>query len=823
MPHNPSALTDSTAAFEYDQLDNTVDALRKSIANRLVYAVGKDLRSATKRDWLFALFHAVRDRTMHRWRETLTAANDQDAKRVYYLSMEFLTGRALTNALMSVGIYDDAKTACTQLGADFDALIDLEADPGLGNGGLGRLAACFLDSMATLGIPGMGYGIRYDYGMFAQRIMRGRQVEEPDYWLVNGNPWEFMRPEISYTVRHGGRLVQVGHKVNWVDTDDVIATAYDSGVPGHELSGVATLRLWTARATTGINLDAFNKGDYMKAVEAKNESENVSRVLYPDDSTDHGKELRLRQEYFFVSASLQDILRRYLKTHGSFDQLADKVAIHLNDTHPALAVPELMRLLVDDHELEWDFAWGLCQRIFSYTNHTLMSEALETWPVDMMGRLLPRHLRIIYDLNARFLAQVHAQFPDDNDLLRRVSLIDERGQRRVRMAYISVLASHKVNGVSALHSKLMTETIFADFARIFPERFCNKTNGITPRRWLSQANRPLSALIDSRIGTTWRRNLDELSAVRELADEPEFNSAFRLAKTQNKRRLADLIARECHVTVDPDSLFDVQVKRMHEYKRQLLNVLHVVTRYQQILAHPNGNWVPRTVIFAGKAASAYYMAKLVIRLINDVAREINNDPRVNDKLKVVFIPNYRVSLAEIIIPAADLSEQISTAGTEASGTGNMKFALNGALTIGTWDGANIEIAENVGLDNIFIFGNRTEQVAALRASGYNPRRYYDHNYDLKTAIDRIAEGAFSPEEPNRFHDITRTLLESDYYLLLADYADYVATQKRVDDLYRRPNEWARQAILNVAGMGAFSADRTIREYADDIWQVKPVF
>lgn len=823
MPHTPHVPPDSTVAFEYDQPDNSVEALRKSIANRLVYAVGKDLRSATKRDWLFALFHAVRDRTMHRWRETLSAAKDQDAKRVYYLSMEFLTGRALTNALMSVGIYDDARTACTQLGADFDAIIDLEAEPGLGNGGLGRLAACFLDSMATLGLPGSGYGIRYDYGMFAQRILRGRQVEEPDYWLINGNPWEFMRPEISYTVRYGGRLTQVGHSVRWVDTDDVIATAYDSGIPGHELSSVVTLRLWSARATAGINLDAFNKGDYMTAVQAKNESENVSRVLYPDDSTAHGKELRLRQEYFFVSASLQDILRRYLKTHGDFSQLADKVAIHLNDTHPALAVPELMRLLVDERELEWDAAWDMCQRIFSYTNHTLMSEALETWPVELLGRLLPRHLRIIYDLNARFLAQVHAQFPDDNDLLRRVSLIDEQGERRVRMAYVSVLASHKVNGVSALHSNLMVETIFADFARIFPDRFCNKTNGITPRRWLSQANRPLAALIDSRIGTTWRRNLDELAGLRDLATEPEFNSAFRLAKTQNKRRLADLIARECHVTVDPDSLFDVQVKRMHEYKRQLLNVLHVVTRYQQILAHPNGNWVPRTVIFAGKAASAYYMAKLVIRLINDVAREINNDPRVNDKLKVVFIPNYRVSLAELIIPAADLSEQISTAGTEASGTGNMKFALNGALTIGTWDGANIEIAENVGLDNIFIFGNRTEQVAALRASGYNPRRYYDNNYDLKTAIDRIAEGVFSPEEPNRFHDITRTLLESDYYLLLADYADYVATQKRVDDLYRRPNEWARQAILNVAGMGAFSADRTIREYADDIWKVKPVF
>ncbi|MGM9427042.1 glycogen/starch/alpha-glucan phosphorylase [Hydrogenophaga sp. MI9] len=825
MPNTPLTPTvgTATAPFEYDHLENSVAALRKSIANRLVYAVGKDLRSATRRDWLFALFHAVRDRTMHRWRETLAVSQDSDAKRVYYLSMEFLTGRALTNALLAVGIYDDAKEACTQLGADFDALIDLETDAGLGNGGLGRLAACFLDSMATVGLPGMGYGIRYDFGMFAQKIVDGRQVEEPDYWLVNGNPWEFMRPEFSYPVQFGGRLVQEGEHVRWVDTDDVIATAYDSGVPGHELSSVSTLRLWTARATSGINLDAFNKGDYMRAVEAKNESENVSRVLYPDDSTEHGKELRLRQEYFFVSASLQDILRRYLKSHGSFDQLADKVAIHLNDTHPALAVPELMRLLVDEHHLEWDAAWSLCQRIFSYTNHTLMSEALETWPVEMMGRLLPRHLRIVYDLNARFLAEVHDRFPNENDLLRRISLIDEHGQRRVRMAYLSVLASHKINGVSALHSNLMVETIFADFARLWPERFNNKTNGITPRRWLSQANRPLSALIDARIGTTWRRHLDELSALRPLAEDAEFQSAFRLAKTQNKKRLAERIAKETGIVVNTDSLFDVQIKRMHEYKRQLLNVLHVVTRYQQILARPNHNWVPRTVIFGGKAASAYYMAKLVIKLINDVARTVNNDKRIGDKLKVVFLPNYRVSLAEVIIPAADLSEQISTAGTEASGTGNMKFALNGALTIGTWDGANIEIAENVGLDNIFIFGNRTEQVAALRASGYNPRRYYDHNYDLKTAIDRIAEGAFSPEQPNRFHDITRTLLESDYYLLLADYADYIATQQKVDDLYRRPSEWARQAILNVAGMGAFSSDRTIREYADDIWNVKPLF
>ncbi len=809
-------------AFEFDRPGNSAEALRKSIANRLLYAVGKDLRAATKRDWLFALLHAVRDRMMDRWRDTLTAAQDQDAKRVYYLSMEYLTGRALTNALLAVDILDDARAACTQLGADFDALIDLEHDAGLGNGGLGRLAACFLDAMAALGIPGMGYGIRYDYGMFAQRLQDGRQVEEPDQWLAYGNPWEFMRPEFSHTVRFGGRLVQEGVNVRWVDTEDVTAMAYDTGVPGHDLHSVATLRLWSARATGGINLDAFNRGDYMRAVEAKNLSENVSRVLYPDDSTDHGKELRLRQEYFFVSASLQDILRRYLKNHGDFTALPDKVAIHLNDTHPALAVPELMRLLVDVHDVSWDEAWDYCQRIFSYTNHTLMHEALETWPVDLVGRLLPRHLRIIYDLNAQFLARVHEQHPGDHDLLRRVSLIDERGQRRVRMAYLSVLASHKINGVSALHSQLMVDTIFADFARLFPERFCNVTNGITPRRWLSQANRPLSDLIDDRIGRTWRSDLSELTQLRPLATEPEFANAFRLAKVQNKRRLAERIARDCGVVVDPDSLFDVQVKRIHEYKRQLLNLLHVVTRYQQILAHPHANWVPRTVIFAGKAASAYYMAKLVIRLINDVARVVNNDPRIGNRLKVVFMPNYRVSLAEVIIPAADLSEQISTAGTEASGTGNMKFALNGALTIGTWDGANIEMAEAVDPEHMFIFGLKTEQVADLRASGYNPRRYYDHNYDLKSAIDRIAEGLFCPEEPNRYHDITRTLLEQDHYLLLADYADYVATQHQVDDLYRRPSEWTRWAILNTAGMGHFSADRTITEYARRIWQVQAV-
>ena len=803
---------------------NTVDAIRRSIVERLTYSVGKDPESATQRDWMFAVCHAVRDRIVERWRETLLQSRQQNAKRVYYLSMEFLTGRVVVNALLATGLYDAVRQACAELGADFDALIEVEPDPALGNGGLGRLAACFMDSIATLGLPGMGYGIRYEYGMFAQRIVNGRQVEEPDHWLVDGNPWEFMRPQLCYTVQFGGRLSCDEHDaVHWLDTEEVVATAYDNGVPGFGISSVATMRLWAARASSAINLEAFNRGDYIGAVEAKNRSENVTRVLYPEDSTERGKELRLRQEYFFVSASVQDILRRHLKKYGSFDELADKVSIHLNDTHPALAIPELMRLLVDVHHLPWDTAWGLCTRIFSYTNHTLMAEALETWPVEMLGRLLPRHLRIIYDINARFLASVHARFPDDPGLLRRISLIDEHGDRRVRMAYLSVLASHKINGVSRLHSDLIVQTIFADFARLFPERFCNMTNGITPRRWLGQANPPLAALIDQRLGTQWRLNLTALEGLRPLAGHATFGAAFRSAKQMNKERLARYITEQLHgPTIDPQSLFDVQVKRMHEYKRQLLNVLHVITRFHRILATPQADWVPRTVIFGGKAASAYARAKLVIRLINDVARVVNADPVVGDRLKVVFLPNYRVSMAEIVIPAADLSEQISTAGTEASGTGNMKFALNGALTIGTWDGANIEIAEQVGRDNIFIFGNRVEQVEALRASGYQPRRYYEADFDLKYAIDRLANGAFSPDEPDRYADLVHSLLGKDEYLLLADYADYVATQQEVDRVYRQSAEWTRRCILNVAGMGLFSSDRTIHEYASQIWGVKPL-
>jgi len=808
--------------FTFDKPTNSVEALRRSISNRLIYQVGKDPRSATQRDWLFAVFHAVRDRMMDCWRQSLTKAEDQDVKRVSYLSMEFLTGRVLTNALLAADIYEPIKQACALLGTNFDALIDLEPDAGLGNGGLGRLAACFLDSMAALGLSGMGYGIRYEYGMFEQRIVDGQQVEEPDYWLVNGYPWEFMRPELSYLVHYDGRLLQQDGQTLWLDTHDVLATAYDSGVPGYQMRSVVTLRLWSARACGGVNLDAFNRGDYIQAMEVKNQSENVSRVLYPDDRTEHGRELRLRQEYFFVSASLQDILRRHLKNHRGIDQLADKVAIHLNDTHPALAVPELMRLLIDEHGLNWEAAWGLCSRVFSYTNHTLMEEALETWPVDLMSRILPRHMGLIYDINSRFLAEVRARFPDDHALQRRISLIEERGVRRVRMAHLSILASHKINGVSALHSQLMVDTIFSDFARIYPERFCNKTNGITPRRWLAQANPSLSALIDNRIGAGWRGDLNQLARLREFADETEFQNAFELAKLQNKRRLVDQIARNSGVIIDTQSLFDVQVKRIHEYKRQLLNVLHVITRYHHLLAQPHANWVPRSVIFAGKAASAYYMAKLIIRLINDVARVVNTDPRINGRLRVVFLPNYRVSLAEVIIPAANLSEQISTAGTEASGTGNMKFALNGALTIGTWDGANIEIAQNVGLEHIFIFGNRTEEVTELRANGYQPRTYYEGNFDLKYAIDRISQGAFSPDEPERYKDIVSTLIDTDHYQLLADYAGYCAGQAKVDELYRHPGAWTRSAIMNVAGMGAFSSDRMVSEYASEIWGVEPL-
>jgi starch phosphorylase len=818
--------------FAYDHPDRDVAAFKRAVANKLIYAVGKDPVAASPDDWLNATALAVRDQLVERWMATTRASYAQDLKRVYYMSMEFLIGRTFTNALLALELQDIVKQALADFGVDIAALAEREPDAALGNGGLGRLAACFLDSMATLGVPGFGYGIRYEYGMFRQKIVDGQQVETPDYWLTRGNPWEFQRPEVTYRVRFGGHVqrredASAGGAADWVDTHDVLAVAYDTIIPGYGTQATNTLRLWSARATEEIDLSAFNRGNYMQAVESKNHSENVSRVLYPDDSTASGRELRLHQEYFFVSASVQDLLRRYLRTHTTFDKLPEKVSIHLNDTHPVLAVPELMRLLLDEHGLDWDSAWAHTQKVFSYTNHTLMHEALETWPVEMMGRILPRHLQILYEMNSRFLATVTQTLGHDVELLRRLSLIDETGERRVRMAYVAVLASHSINGVSGLHSELMKQSIFADFNKIFPERFNNKTNGVTPRRWLAQANPPLASLLDQRIGRGWRRDLTQLEALRPMAQQAPFVRAFRHAKRENKLRLANWIEQHMGIVVDTDAMFDVQVKRIHEYKRQLLNVLHVVSRYQRIVAaHEAGqasDLAPRVVVFAGKAASAYHAAKLVIRLINDVAAVVNNDPRVGKLLKVVFLPNYSVSLAEIIMPAADLSEQISTAGTEASGTGNMKFALNGALTIGTLDGANVEMKDNVGDENIFIFGNTTPQVADIRASGYQPRTFYESNLELQRVLDAIRDGVFSPGEPARYQGIFDTLVNwGDQYLLLADYASYVATQARVDALYRDADAWTRMAILNVAGMGAFSSDRTIAEYAHQIWKTKPV-
>ncbi len=809
--------------FDSDEMGRGVESLRRSIASHLRYSVSKDSTEASRRDWLIALSMAVRDRLVERWMDTVHRQYKQNAKRVYYLSMEFLPGRMLSNALLALGLYDECHDALRELGLDLDELAALEHDPALGNGGLGRLAACFLDSMATLGIPGMGYGIRYEYGLFAQRLHEGRQVEFPDHWLAGGNPWEFMRPEIKYTIQFGGRVDHEGETAHWIESDDVQAIAYDTLVPGFDTPAVNTLRLWSASATDAIDLSLFNQGNYTAAVEAKNSSENVSRVLYPDDSNVHGRELRLRQGYFFASASLQDMLRRYLKDHTGLEQLADKVSIHLNDTHPAFSVPELMRLLVDVHRMPWDRAWRLCTRIFSYTNHTLMAEALETWPVEMLERILPRHMQIIFEINKHFLDQVRRQYPDDVALLGRVSLIDEAHGRRVRMAHLSVLASHKVNGVSKLHTQLLRETIFADFDRLFPGRLVDVTNGITPRRWLGLANPGLSRLVDRNIGPRWRTRLELLEGLAPLAGDAQFGAAVRDAKTTSKRHLADHVMHVSGVAISPESLFDVQIKRFHEYKRQLLNVLHLVTRYNRILAEPGTDWVPRTVIFAGKSASSYYMAKLVIKLINDVAKVVNEDPRTDGRLKAVFVPNYGVSVAELIIPAADLSQQISLAGTEASGTGNMKLALNGALTIGTEDGANIEIRDAVGAEHMFLFGLRAGDVKRLRADGYQPRSFYESNAELKEVIDQIASGRFSPDEPGRFLPVVASLLDhGDHYMLLADYAEYVAAQERVDALYADRVAWTRTAILNIAAMGPFSSDRAIREYAEGIWRVQPI-
>ncbi|HDY7392852.1 TPA: glycogen phosphorylase [Klebsiella pneumoniae] len=809
--------------FSYASPTLSVEALKHSIAYKLMFIIGKDPAIANKHEWLNATLFAVRDRMVERWLRSNRAQLSQEVRQVYYLSMEFLIGRTLSNALLSLGIYDDVSSALAEMGLDLEELIDEENDPGLGNGGLGRLAACFLDSLAALGLPGRGYGIRYDYGMFKQNIVDGRQKESPDYWLEYGNPWEFERHNTRYKVRFGGRIQQEGKKTRWIETEEIIAEAYDQIIPGFDTDATNTLRLWSAQASSEINLGKFNQGDYFAAVEDKNHSENVSRVLYPDDSTYSGRELRLRQEYFLVSATVQDILSRHYMLHKTYDNLAGKIAIHLNDTHPVLSIPELMRLLIDEHKFSWDEAFEVTCQVFSYTNHTLMSEALETWPVDMLGKILPRHLQIIFEINDYFLKTLQEQYPNDTDLLSRTSIIDESNGRRVRMAWLAVVVSHKVNGVSELHSRLMVESLFAEFAKIFPMRFINVTNGVTPRRWLALANPPLSKVLDEHIGRTWRTDLSQLDELKQHIDYPMVNQAVRQAKFENKQRLASYIAQQLNVVVNPKALFDVQIKRIHEYKRQLMNVLHVITRYNRIKADPQAEWVPRVNIFAGKAASAYYMAKHIIHLINDVAAVINNDPQIGDKLKVVFIPNYSVSLAQLIIPAADLSEQISLAGTEASGTSNMKFALNGALTIGTLDGANVEMQEHVGEENIFIFGNTAEEVEELRRSGYKPREYYEQDEELHQALTQIGTGVFSPAEPGRYRDLLDSLINfGDNYQVLADYRSYVDCQDRVDELYQNPEEWAYKAMLNIANMGYFSSDRTIQEYAKYIWHIDPV-
>lgn len=809
--------------FSYASPTLSVEALKHSIAYKLMFIIGKDPAIANKHEWLNATLFAVRDRMVERWLRSNRAQLSQEVRQVYYLSMEFLIGRTLSNALLSLGIYDDVSSALAEMGLDLEELIDEENDPGLGNGGLGRLAACFLDSLAALGLPGRGYGIRYDYGMFKQNIVDGRQKESPDYWLEYGNPWEFERHNTRYKVRFGGRIQQEGKKTRWIETEEIIAEAYDQIIPGFDTDATNTLRLWSAQASSEINLGKFNQGDYFAAVEDKNHSENVSRVLYPDDSTYSGRELRLRQEYFLVSATVQDILSRHYMLHKTYDNLAGKIAIHLNDTHPVLSIPELMRLLIDEHKFSWDEAFEVTCQVFSYTNHTLMSEALETWPVDMLGKILPRHLQIIFEINDYFLKTLQEQYPNDTDLLSRTSIIDESNGRRVRMAWLAVVVSHKVNGVSELHSRLMVESLFAEFAKIFPMRFINVTNGVTPRRWLALANPPLSKVLDEHIGRTWRTDLSQLDELKQHIDYPMVNQAVRQAKFENKQRLASYIAQQLNVVVNPKALFDVQIKRIHEYKRQLMNVLHVITRYNRIKADPQAEWVPRVNIFAGKAASAYYMAKHIIHLINDVAAVINNDPQIGDKLKVVFIPNYSVSLAQLIIPAADLSEQISLAGTEASGTSNMKFALNGALTIGTLDGANVEMQEHVGEENIFIFGNTAEEVEELRRSGYKPREYYEQDEELHQALTQIGTGVFSPAEPGRYRDLLDSLINfGDHYQVLADYRSYVDCQDRVDELYQNPEEWAYKAMLNIANMGYFSSDRTIQEYAKYIWHIDPV-
>jgi glycogen phosphorylase len=806
--------------------ETTKEAFMESFNLHLHKSLARDRYTATQYDKFLAIAYAVRDRLIDRWIRTQQTYYKKDVKRIYYLSLEFLIGRTLGNGIINLDVESEITEALDSLGLSLEELRDAEVDAGLGNGGLGRLAACFIDSMATLELPAMGMGIRYEYGMFHQSFENGFQKENPDNWLKLPNPWEIARPENQISIQFNGDVYNYTDekgktRVRWESKDVVIALPYDTPVPGYKNNTVNNLRLWSARSADEFGLDYFNNGDYLSAIKDMEITESISKVLYPNDKSMNGKELRLKQQYFLCSASLQDIIRRYKKTHDDFKGFADHNAIQLNDTHPAISIPEMMRILVDEEGMSWDEAWKITVSVFAYTNHTLMPEALEKWPVQMFEKMLPRHMQIIYEINYRWLRQVAMKWPGDMQRLSRMSIIEENPEKCVRMAFLSIVGSHKVNGVAHLHSELLKSHLFKDFYEFCPEKFTNMTNGVTQRRWVKKSNPLLSELISSKIGDGWVKNLSELTKLEPFAKDKEFQKQWQEIKKTNKKRLAEYILEHNGIEVDPNSIFDVQIKRIHEYKRQLMLALYIVHQYDQIKNH-NLQCVPRTFIFGGKAAPGYYMAKQIIKLINSIADVVNNDPSLHGKLKVVFLENYRVSVAEKIFPASDLSEQISTAGTEASGTGNMKFALNGALTMGTLDGANVEMLEEVGEENIIIFGLKVDEVMELKASGYKPWDYYQKSKGLQAAMDLISSGFFSPETPQLFKSIIESLMNNDQYLLLADFDSYIEAQKKVDVWYRDQSLWTQKAILNVARMGKFSSDRTIAQYNEEIWKSKPI-
>ncbi|MEW6110533.1 MAG: glycogen/starch/alpha-glucan phosphorylase [Thermodesulfobacteriota bacterium] len=805
----------------------SLGALKRGFLDHLRYSQGRIPRIATLNDHYMALAYTVKDRLLHRWVRSGETYLKGDLRAVAYLSAEFLLGPQLANNLINLGIYEEVKEAFEASGGDWNALLEHEPEPGLGNGGLGRLAACFMDSLATLQIPSIGYGIRYEFGIFSQSIQDGKQVETTDKWLYLGNPWESHRPEIAYAVKLGGHTEPVRDQdgclqVQWIPDRVVRGVAYDTPVLGYGVNTCNTLRLWKAEAAESFDFQAFNIGDYYGAVEEKVFSENLTKVLYPNDEPAQGKQLRLEQQYFFVSCSLQDMLRMCSIGDLPPTRFHEVFSVQLNDTHPALAVPELMRLLVDEHHIEWDEAWGVTQKTFGYTNHTLLPEALEKWPLPLFGSLLPRHMEIIFEINHRFLEKVRARYGTDNDRAARMSLIDEAGEKYVRMANLACVGSFAINGVAELHTELLKHQVLRDFYEFFPEKFSNKTNGVTPRRFIVLSNPRLADLITRTIGDGWITNLDRLRKLEAFAEDEEFKTEWSRIKRLNKVDLSEAIRKCTGIVLDPDSLFDIQVKRFHEYKRQHLNVLHILTLYSRIKQNPNIDIVPRTFIFGGKAAPGYFMAKLIIRLVNAVADVVNHDPEVRDRIKVVFFPNFNVQNSRLIYPAADLSEQISTAGKEASGTGNMKFSMNGALTIGTLDGANVEIREEVGPENFFLFGLTAGEVYDMKSRGYQAHALYEQNNHLKTVIDLIASGHFSSGNRELFKPLVDSLLYHDEYLLLADYQSYVDCQDRVGQTYRDRDAWTAMSILNVARMGKFSSDRTIQQYCDEIWKVSPV-